>query len=114
MQDGTYLIKPNGDIVNYGERWAYGFFVAEGKRGVVIRPDDTLRGLSDEGILRVVSNNSGDALVGVWTDSITGVTYIDPVTHVSDYDSAVELGRDNGELAIWDAFKSEEIYLADL
>lgn len=111
MQDGTYLIKPNGDIVNYGERWAYGFFVANGKRGfrvptVHATPLDMGEMIGE---LSVIS-----PLVGVWTDSITGVTYIDPVTHVSDYDSAVELGRDNGELAIWDAFKSEEIYLADL
>lgn len=110
MQDGTYLIKPNGDIVNYGERWAYGFFVAEGRRGIRLAA-----GIPSETAMQAIALlNDYKTLVGVWTDTITGVTYVDPVTHVSDYDSAVELGRDNGELAIWDAFKSEEIYLADL
>jgi hypothetical protein len=117
MQDGTYLIKPNGDIVNYGERWAYGFFVAEGRKGFSTTSDSPVKFedyLNEAEILETIALRSPQSLVGVWTAPDSGNVYIDPVTHISDYASAVKLGRDNGELAIWDAFKSEEIYLADL
>ena len=111
MEDGTYLVKPNGDIVNYGERWNYGFFVADGRKGIK-RDHATIA--SESGVIQMVSAGTDSRLVGVWTDTTTGIVYIDPVDHVADYDSAVELGKDRGELAIWDAFKGEEIYLADL
>lgn len=104
MQDGTYLIKPDGSIVNYGERWNYGYFVADGSKGVKLYAEPDAETLLD------VSMRSANALVGVWTD-YTGVTYIDPTEHIADTETALKLAKDRGELAIWDAFMGECVYL---
>lgn len=110
MEDGTYLVKRDGSIVNYSERWNYGFFVADGRKGFKL--DREIEPTASIQALGYIHDYK--TLVGVWTDTTTGIVYIDPVDHVSDYDSAIELAKDRGELAIWDAFKGEEIYLADL
>lgn len=108
MQDGTYLVKSNGDIVNYGERWAYGYFVGDGWHGINRDPST----ITDwAGLFQMVAIKSGSNLVGVWTDSRTGRVYIDPVTHVSDRQSAIELGLSRAEMAIWDVRESKEIVL---
>lgn len=105
FEDGTYLIQQNVEIVNYGERWAYGYFVADGQRGVELDPE-TFKLWADAHIsaaMRKVAKESGTNLVGVWTRPETGIIYIDPVNHISDRESAVKLGTERGELAIWDA-----------
>lgn len=108
MEDGTYLVKSDGSIVNYGERWNYGYFVADGSKGVKLLSSDFNNTLEDA--LLDVSMRSANALVGVWT-SYDGIVYIDPTEHVADTETALKLARDRGELAIWDAFKSECVYL---
>ena len=108
MQDGTYLVKSDGSIVNYGDRWAYGYFVGNGWSGINRDPST----ITDwAGLLQLVTLKSGSKLVGVWTDTRTGRVYIDPVTHVSDRESAIELGLARAEMAIWDARDNVEIIL---
>lgn len=106
MQDGTYLVT-DGAIVNYGERWAYGYFVAlhggiKLDRKSHIAPENWVRymGSDFEGVSH---------LIGVWTDHETGTVYIDPVEHIADYETAVAHATQRGELAIWDAREDREI-----
>lgn len=99
MQDGTYLVKADGSIVNYGERWAYGYFVADGMEGAVIGTQHESGAL--ENVIYDVARASAGNLVGVWTSGNT--VYIDPVNHISDRASAIKLGTERGEFAIWDA-----------
>lgn len=104
MQDGTYLVKSNGDIVNYGERWGYGYFVANGADGVELDPGQDAAGWIRDATFT-------DYLVGVWTNPENGVVYIDPVDHVDSREYAIKLGRERGELAIWDAYENVAITL---
>jgi len=118
IADGTYRVIPGTvtndadavELENYGEKWNYGFFVANGNRGIKLG-----HGVENEPAVSVIALFNEvygiGPLVGVWTDPDTGICYVDPVTHVSDYETAVNLGREYGELAIWDAFKGEEVYL---
>ena len=106
IADGTYLVKSDGTLENYGEKWSFGFFVAEGKKGFKLEP-----GVDNKNAVNVTHALNPGRYVGVWTDPATGICYVDPVTHVAGRDEAEKLGREYGELAIWDAFLGEEIYL---
>lgn len=46
---------------------------------------------------------------GVWTDADTGKVYVDAVQWAVTRGAALSLGRDRGELAVWDIRKGEEI-----
>jgi hypothetical protein len=49
--------------------------------------------------------------LGLWLDSSTGTLYVDPITHVEELATAMNLGATNGELAIWDLALAREIRL---
>lgn len=51
------------------------------------------------------------AFVGVWVDSASGKVYFDEVRIVEDRDEAIKLGREWGQLAIFDLNEGEEIRL---
>lgn len=105
MKDGTYLVTPY-EIVNYGERWAYGYFV--GLPGGYSFSKGELVGLG-LATTRMLSELTGQSLIGWWTDPETGIVHIDPVEHVADYETAVAHARQRGELAIWDAREDREV-----
>jgi hypothetical protein len=46
---------------------------------------------------------------GMWLDTETNTVYVDRVYATDDYELALMLGWDNGELAIYDREKCEEI-----
>lgn len=78
------------------------------------KPDGTYNRVTGKAVTPrsgyAVGGNSPDtAHVGVWTDPVTGKVWIDNTVIVKDLDEALALGRQNGELAIWDFAKNEEV-----
>lgn len=106
FQDGTYYKDSRGHVFNYGERWEYGYMVGNGELGFV--PHFSTK--ADAYISNVISELPNNTLFGIWVD-VVGFAYLDLVKHVGDYNSAMELARENGERAIWDmrAHKSIDI-----
>lgn len=84
---GTYLIRESG-LVNYSDRWAYGYAVG-------------LRPMEFEDIVP-------SALVGVWED-IVGARHYDVVQHVDAIQDAVNMARDNSQQAIYDFYEGRVI-----
>ena len=91
---GTYSVlrHPGGvlELVNYGERWAYGYIV-----GV-----KTLE----------MSDIRPGNLIGVWRDE-SGEKVFDVVKHVDALQDAVRLGNDHDQVAIWDLRENKEVWL---
>jgi hypothetical protein len=94
MKDGTYLIQPDGQVIDYAERWSYGYIVG-------------VQDLSYLGGSAFIT----PGLVGVWTDTDDGRVYVDRVKHVDALSDALDLAREHGELAIWDLREEKEIRL---
>ena len=92
MNDGTYLNLDGQFIKSHATS---GYWVA-------VHQFDTLDDVS-----------TGD-YVGVWTNPESGVMYLDRSVWVADLDTAIALGKQQGQLAIWDIANETEVWLADV
>lgn len=61
-----------------------------------------------------VANSPCVEYYGVWTDSESGVVYIDGVDHYESLEEALAYAVDRGEIAIWDIANTDEIRLEGL
>lgn len=86
--DGTYLITPKG-VVNYAERWGYGYIVA-------VRPLE-------------VDDLTEYTLAGIWTND--GVRHYDLVKHVGAYQDAVREAHENEQTSMYDLLNGEVVYI---
>jgi len=91
MNDGTYLNLDGQFILSHAKS---GYWVA-------VHKFDTL----DDVV-------TGD-YVGVWTNPESGVMYLDRSVWVSDLDNAIALGKEQGQLAIWDCENETEVWLKE-
>jgi len=48
---------------------------------------------------------------GVWKDPKTSIIYCDVVIWVSDKETALKIGKDKKQLAIWDIKRQKEIWI---
>lgn len=87
--DGTYVIQEDA-VLNFGERWAFGYIVA-------------IRELQ-------VGDIKNGTMFGVWTDE-DGKRYYDIVRHIHAYSDAVKFGKDHDQKAIWDLREEKAVYL---
>lgn len=88
-KDGTYLIKPEG-IVDYAERWAYGYIV---------------------GVRELKTSDLKDwTLIGRWTNPEGDVEW-DLVVHVDAWQDAVKMAKDYDQRAIWDLRDKKEVFV---
>ena len=87
MNDGTYL-KLNGTFILSHAKT--GYWVGIGETTL----DDTLDG----------------NYVGVWTNPETDEVFCDRSVWVADLDTAITLGKQQGQLAIWDCANEKEIW----
>ena len=79
--DGTYLISPEGGLVDYTARWSGGYIV--GIKALELR------------------DLKPYALVGIWTDEGDVVQY-DLVRHLfTDVESAKQLARENDQTHVY-------------
>jgi hypothetical protein len=98
-KDGTYRYNAlTGEFEDYGSKWGYGYVVAEGKYGAITYPGFHVQA---QELMDNVSKQHPQRLIGVWTDD-AGFTNIDPADHYSDYDTAIRIAKERGELFIWD------------
>lgn len=104
MKNGTYRVTREGKIENYGEKWAFGYFVATTNN--IVKPGELT-----EDTIRAFAADNGGRLVGVWTDPKTGETYLDATVHLASRRDAINLGNHHGQLAIWDVMSNKEIML---
>ena len=72
--------------------------------GAVLPP----KGNSDA-IAHWVALHLDAATVGIWSDSVTGETYLDVVQVIADRSVAEILARATGEIAIWDLANKVEV-----
>lgn len=103
ITEGTYQIV-DGELVAHGAM--EGFYVGKGN-GRQFFPGFHCDGYD---VLMLTQFNNW-SLVGVWTDSETGIQYVDPVAHLLWRDNALAMASRNGELAIWDIRKQREVRL---
>jgi hypothetical protein len=89
MENGTYLNLDGQFILSHAKS---GYWVAVHKYDSL---DDTI---------------TGD-YVGVWTNPESGVMYLDRSVWVADKADAIALGKQQGQLAIWDCANETEIWL---
>lgn len=83
------------------------------KSGYCVALTETQNSFNREGLARVydvISSGRANA-VGGWLDSESGLYYYDAVVVLQDRAKAIELGRLNNQLAIFDLNKMEEIRL---
>lgn len=80
LEEGTYLVAPEG-VVDYAERWSYGYIVG-------------VRELS-------FSDLKVGTLFGIWKNE-DGVQEIDLVRHVAALQDAKKLAADLDQTAIYD------------
>lgn len=105
VSDGTYQVV-DGELVNYGEKFSYGYMVATSSLKVFRNPVESTRH-----IINLAQVNAPGMLLGVWEDPRSGALYVDAVTHVDSLDAAIALGKSRNELAIWSLRDNTEIYL---
>jgi hypothetical protein len=102
-QGATYLFS--GDrFVTTPER----LFIVGGAQGVpVVRKP--LVGFGSVDVYRqlVAAREAGADGVGTWVDA--GNVYVDAIDTFRYVPTALEVARERGELAIWDAYRQEEI-----
>lgn len=58
---------------------------------------------------REIAENINDAYVGLWVDN--DILYIDISKHIKNYNRALEVARNNAQLAIYDLKNNASIYL---
>ena len=83
-------------------------------RGFAVAVADTQNSFGPEGLAKVVEYVSQHANVnafGGWYDSESGMYYYDATIIVDDLQKAIDLGRANKQLAIFDLTRLEEIRL---
>lgn len=99
-------VNPEGFTVNYKS-------MELEKAGYCVALAETQNSFNREGLARVYDViNSGRAnAVGGWLDTESGLFYYDAVVVLQDRAKAIELGRLNNQLAIFDLNKMEEIRL---
>lgn len=83
--------------------------------GYAVAIKETQNSFGNEGIKNVLNAvNSGRAnAIGGWYDDQTGLYYYDATMVVSDIETAIRLGIENDQLAVFDLNRMEEIRLQD-
>jgi len=107
--DGTYLFL-NKKLFNVSKYNNFGYWVANGRKGNTISPNELYKGtlnrnaqlLSMINDVRINSNVSKFPFIGIWTDPDTGIVYVDPVRWVEDRQEAMDIAHAYHELCIFD------------
>jgi hypothetical protein len=108
MKDGTYKVKLDKDgtpIFDEQLMMSSGYWVAD-ESGVSVHGKLDKRGLLDA--LSLMDIEDGE-VVGIWENE--GISYIDRAYHIDELTEAMEIAKQNSQLAIWDCEKSEAVYL---
>lgn len=82
--------------------------------GYAVALADTQNSFGPEGLARViryVKDHPEVNAFGGWYDSVSGLYYYDATIIVDNLDQAIELGRANGQIAIFDLASLKEIRL---
>lgn len=109
-EDGTYIVLSNGGKkVLRGIRKKYGYFVSLKGHEVKRRNGVTEHQVIKYNQRRFVKGT----YVGVWTDE-DGVTYLDRSVYTKSLQTAMQLGVQNEQLAIWDCRNNEAISVVNL
>lgn len=109
-QRGGVTLYPD-TLESYEDRRGYG--VALKAPGVILDSVEQMSPLALEAYLRHAKAYFEDPanFFGVWIDDTDGKVYLDVTVLVDDRDEAIDLGRAEDQLAIWDYIKQEEIRL---
>jgi hypothetical protein len=89
-----------------------GFIVGGVCPSLVISGTSPIDPAERDQVAQFVAFGGGDHF-GSWWDGTTGKIHIDVVSFIADRNAAIHLGRERGEIAIWDSAAGEEIRLAD-
>lgn len=80
--------------------------------GYAVAVRETQGSFGRDGLQRVVEYaETHHTAIGGWRDTATGLYYFDATLIVSDLTEAVRLGRENGQIAIYDIANNKEIRL---
>lgn len=106
LADGGGTFDYNGNVADTGDVYVVG--------GVYPSLKLRLEGKVEAGSVQLVSAwifNNRSSFYGSWLDE-EGVCWIDAVDLVRDQVSAVVLGKERGEKAIWDGVNGQDLVLA--
>ncbi|MBE3138136.1 MAG: hypothetical protein IMZ43_12215 [Thermoplasmata archaeon] len=86
-----------------------GFFVSLKNKGIVIN----LKDFTADELSRQINSLwiTLDQFIGVWVDKANEKVYIDISVWILDREKAVQKGLTEGQIAIWDIEKGQEVYL---
>lgn len=94
---GATVSLVSGDVANH----TTGFYVGGVVDTVHLPLEPTLDEYEDA-VEIIRGNMGGRGYVGSWRNLYNGVTDIDGVDWIEDADTALELGRSRGEIAVWE------------
>jgi hypothetical protein len=89
MENGTYLVLDAKTTTLAKIETRRGYWVAES--------ETQLSGI-----------RNGD-LIGIWTDTETGKTWVDNTHYFTELDTALEFAKRHNQLAIWDNLANREV-----
>ena len=112
IADALYALKDQGATVDrdgIANPYDTGYYVGGLYPSLVFDSVHTM----DRGEVAWWIGNHPANLYGVWEDDETGKVYVDAVQWDVSRRAAVQVGRDRGELAVWDIKNSREIRCDD-
>lgn len=111
LTDGTYRITKDKSVLAPVTK-TEGYFVAIKGAEVVLQEDAEANRLNAlQYIDAFLEDLDNGHLFGVWTDFLRHRTYLDLTLWIKDRDRAIEFGRKNEQIAIWDCANNVAIVL---
>jgi hypothetical protein len=103
------LANPGGGTVRLtgGRLPTSGYFVGNGQQGLVCPVGMALRPVVLSALIHLSTLPEEPRFVGWWTDG--GRFYIEPSDWTSNYNHAVQMASERGELAIFDVARQADI-----
>lgn len=101
----------DGVSVNiYGVKPIDGYVVGGEVPGLVLKPWHPAPYLSiDQWLAEHWDRLENGRTASIWTDSETGITYVDISRNVTDLYSALAIASARGEIAVWDVASAKEV-----
>jgi len=104
---GVTVSLVSGDVAAHTSGFYVGGRVQE---TVVADPSDIADYQS--AVTTITRRAGGVGYIGSWRDIETGHVHIDASDHVEDFDSAIRIAQERGELAIWEIAGGTEFRLS--
>jgi hypothetical protein len=94
---GVTVSLVSGDVASH----TTGFYVGGRVKESIVRDPSDLAEYQNA-VDKTTRWAGGTGYIGAWKNTDTGWVHVDASDYVPDFESAVRIGRERGELAIWE------------